>query len=530
MRMDLFGGTRRPGDTRTHQVHRRRWVAAAALATVLCGVSGGCRVDPQKEIALYREILDGPTTQPATYTHGEPLSLTTALLLANQHNEQLALAGEDYVQALIDKDRAAVSFFPTITLVPSYSIADDDGDSGGRRVSGGGTADPNELLNRSSLSTGDGRLDVPVNANYNVFRGFRDVANLRRAAADIDRFKALLLDLKATVMLDVASTYYQVLQSESTVRVLESSSQIQDARVTEMRARDRVGSARKLDVAQAEAQAANTRAQLAAAQADVRNGRTLLAFLISAPVDAAPLVDRLQIPAEPMDLPGSMERARGSRQDLVAARAAVRAAQQNVQGAIGQYYPSISVNFNYYLSRQSNPEDSLWNTLVSLNLPLFTAGRIHADVRTAMSQLRQAELNEQYLWRQIKQQATTAIENLQTSARRLVELRIAVDAAQQALDVAEGSYTAGTGIYLERLVAQDQLLNAQLQLASEEYNQKLQYLNLLRVIGELRRPPTEGPASQPSDRLLTTTRPSMTQPATLPATPAANTQPAGVER
>lgn len=488
---------------------------ACALALTF---AAGCAVDQQKEVDLYRQVLDGPGmtpgTAPVTYTAGEPLTLTAALQLANQHNEQLAISGEDYVQALVEKDRAAVGFYPTITLVPSYSIADDDGDSGGRRVSGGSTADPNELLSRSSLSTGDGRLDVPLNANMNVFRGFRDVANVRRARADIDRFRALLLDLKATVLLDVATTYYQVLRSEATVRVLESSSKIQDARVTEMRAKDRVGSGRKLDVAQAEAQAANTRAQLAAASADVRNGRVLLAFLTDAPVADAPLVDRLLVPEEPVDIESSMERAQAARQDLVAARAAVRAATQNVAAAWGQYYPSISVNFNYYLSRQSNPEDSLWNTLISLNLPIFTAGRIHADVRTTLSQLRQAELNEQYTRRQIQQQVSTAIENLQTSIRRLVELRIAVDAAQLALDVAQGNYNAGTGIYLERLVAQDQLLNAQLQLASEEYNQKLQYLNLLRVIGELRQPPAESTTTtQPSTRLLTHTQPAATQPA-----------------
>lgn len=480
-----------------------RLFSSRLLLTALVALASGCAVDRQKEIDLYRQVLDDPSSQAIEYASGEPLSLSAALMLANQHNEQLALAGEDYVQALIEKDRAAVNFFPTITLVPSYSIADESDDSGGRRVSGGGTADPNELLNRSSLSTGDGRLDVPVNANMNVFRGFRDVANLRRARADIERFKALLLDLKATVMLDVASTYYQVLRSEATVRVLESTSQLQDARVAEMRAKDRLGAARKLDVAQAEAQAANTRAQLVGARSDVRNARTLLSFLIAAPVGEAALQDRLEVPPEPIDLAASMERATARRQDLAAARAAVLAAGQNVKAAIGQYFPSISINYNYYLSRQSNPDDSLWNALISLNLPIFTAGRIHADVRTAMSQLRQAELNEQYIRRQILQQATQAIENLDASRRRLVELRIAVDSAQQALDVAEGNYAAGTGIYLERLVAQDQLLVAQLQFSNEQYNQKLQYLNLMRIIGELRKPPVESPVTQPTTRPTT---------------------------
>ncbi len=88
-----------------------------------------------------------------------------------------------------------------------------------------------------------------------------------------------------------------------------------------------------------------------------------------------------------------------------------------------------------------------------------------------------------------------------------MELRIAVDSAQQALDVAEGNYAAGTGIYLERLVAQDQLLVAQLQFSNEQYNQKLQYLNLMRIIGELRKPPTESPATQPATMPLATSRP-----------------------
>ena len=467
------------------------------LCLAIAGFVGGCAIDPNKEIALYRKVLDGPTTRPIAYTPGEPLSLTAALQLTNQNDERLAIAGEDYLQSLIDKDRVAASFYPTISLVPSYSKADSSTDTGAKRLIGGSTADVTELQNRTSLSSGNGKWDVPVNANWNAFRGFRDVANYRRAQSDIERFRALLLDLKATVMLDVAQTYYQVLRSEATVKVLENSSTLQDARVAEMRAKDKVGSARKLDVAQAEAQAANTRAQLAGARADVRNGRTLLVYLTSAQVADAPLVDRLAVPPDAIDIEATLQQAESNRQDVVAAEAATRSAAQAVQSAVGQYYPSVSLNFNYYLSRQSTPEDSLWNGLLSINLPLFTAGRIHADVRTANSQLRQAKLREQQARRRVEQQVRTAIENLQASNRRLAELHIAVEAAQQAVDVAEGNYHAGTGIYLERLVAQDQLLSAQLQSANESYALKLTYLNLLRETGALREAPAESPTTRP---------------------------------
>lgn len=465
----------------------RRSFCLSVLACLFFA-AGGCAVDENREIALYRAVLDGPAAPRVDYAPGEPLSLPNALLLANQHNERIALGGEDYVQALIEKARAASAFFPTISFVPSYSKSDAADDRGGRRLQGGGTADENELLGRSSLSSGDGNLDVPINLNANVFRGFRDVANLNRAKADVRRFRALLLDLQASVLLDVARAYYQVLRLERSVQVLESSATLQNARVDEMCTRDRLGAARKLDVAQIEAQAAATRASLIAARADARNARTLLAYLVGAPVADAPLVDQLDPAAADQPAEAFVQRAWHQRQDLAAAESAAQSAAQNVRRVVGEYYPSISLNLNYYLARDSSPEDSLWNGLISANLPLFTAGRIRSDVRTALSQLRQAKLQQQAVMRLIEQEVRTAHENFDAAASRRGELRWQVEAAQQALDVAEGEYQAGRATYLDRLIAQDRLLSAQLDLSSEEFNRKLNYLNLQRVTGDLRRP------------------------------------------
>lgn len=490
-----------------------------SVITIAIGTAG-CAVNDADEVALYRQVLDGDDASHIEYAAGEPLSLVDAMQLASQHHERLAIQGEEYVQVLVEKDRAASAFFPTISFVPSYSKADDDGDGGARRVTGGGVVDDNELRNRSGLSTGDGRLDAPVNLNVNVFRGFRDVANVRRAKADIEQFRALLLDLQAQVLLDVAQAYYAVLRAEQSARVLRESSQVQDERVRDVRARDQAGAARKLDVAQTEAQAADTRATLVVAEADVVNARALLAFLVAAPVSNAPLVDRLEPPAAVLPVEDLVAMAQSQRMDLQAAEANARAAAQVLQGAIGQYYPSVSINFNYYLSRESNPEDSMWNGLISANVPIFTAGFIKANVRAAASQLRQAKLQQQMLLRQIEQEVTQAHVNLMATTRRLAELRIAVEAAQQGMDVAQGEYTAGRGTYLDRLVAQDVLLSAQLQETAAQYNRKFAYLNLLRVQGGLTRPPKPdvlgaASATQPA---TTTTAPT-TAPSTRPLQP-----------
>jgi outer membrane protein len=498
---------------RSRKLHPRRRLRQLPCAVLLVlATVCGCAVDEKKEIAAYRSILDADAAN-LTFTPGEPLSLDTALLLANQHNEQIAISGENYLQALIEKDRTAASFLPSVALIPSFSFAD-DGDDRRNNQSGssiGDPSDPNDSFGGGSggsrnNSTGDSNLDVPVNLRMNLFNGFRDVANRRRAGSEIERQHSLMLDMQAVVLLDVARAYYQVLRAEQSVRVLENSVTLQNERVRDMRTRNRAGVARPLDVAQTEAQASATRASLISAQADVQNGRTVLAFLIGQEVGESPLIDDLSLPGQLPTLDASLSDARQSRQDLLAAQSAVEAARSEVDVAFGQYYPSVNLNFNYYLERQSDPEDSMYNGLISANLPIFTGGVIHQNVRHALSRLRQASLDESYTRRQVEQDVKLAYTNVAAAGDRRTELQISRDAAQEALRQAEGNYNAGRATNLERLIAQSQVLSAELDLATATYEQKLQYLNLQRVLGRIAEAIQANPTSEPATQPVASTR------------------------
>lgn len=466
---------------------QQRLGCVAILLTTICG----CAVDEKKEVATYRDVLDASVAS-VEFSPGEPLTLDAALRLANAHNERIAVGGEDYLQALIEKDRTAAAFLPSVSLIPSYSFADsgDDRRNGQSGSDIGDPSDPNDslgggLTGTRNTSTGTHNLDVPLNVRMNLFNGFRDIAARRRAGSEIERTRALMLDLQAVVLLDVARTYYQVLRSEESLRVLEDSVNVQNARVSDMRARNRAGVARPLDVAQTEAQASATRASMISARNDVRNGRTVLSFLIGQDVSASRLADDLALPERLPTLDESLADAEASRQDLLAARAAIDTAQQEVSLAVGQYYPSVNFNLNYYFERQSNPEDSLFNGLISANVPIFTGGVIHANVRAALSRLRQARLEESNARRQVEQDVHLAYSNFEAAGDRLAELQVSRDAAREALRQAEGNYNAGRATNLERLVAQNQVLSAELDLATASNDRKLSYLNLQRVLGRI---------------------------------------------
>jgi outer membrane protein TolC len=381
---------------------------------------------------------------------------------------------------------------PTISLAPEYRVEGDGNVSGG---GGNVIPDPDDPDDDDddnggfgSSGGGDGQesFEFGVNARYNAFNGYRDIANARRAARTAVQREALLRDVQQRVLLDVARVYYEVIRAEELVKVLENTVKLQDERVRNAQARQRAGFGRPLDVAQQAAQAAQTRVTLIDARDDVWNGRTTLAFLTNANVADCPLIDEYAVPPNVPTAGNWVEQAYTTRPDLAAARAATRAAAEGVQEAVGQYYPSVTLDLNYYFVRTgSRSDEGDWDSFLQANLPIFAGGSIHANVRTALSQLRQARSTESATKRQVEQDILLARRALSTSDARLAQLTIQRDAAEESLRRARLEYDAGTATNLDVLTAQDALLSAELQTTSERFTRKLDYLNLLRASGRL---------------------------------------------
>jgi outer membrane protein TolC len=440
----------------------------AAIWILVGAAIGGCAVDQNKEVQQYRQVVDlkGATTQPATpspWPAGKTLTLRDAMYLANQQTERLSIEGENYLQSLIGRQRAVALFLPSADLTGTSTLAES-----------AGAANPTHTT------------DAFLSGRINLFNGFRDVAQLRAANLTIGQRRFLLLDLQESLLADVVRGYYQVLLSEAQIQVLQSSVGVQEARVRDVTQRQQAGLARTLDVAQTQAQLSATKVSLINAQNSLRNARQALVLLTNAQVADAPLVEIGVLPPQAGDLTDLQQRALQQRYDVLAARQARDAARQQVQASVGQYYPSAALNLNYFLYRESVPADRSWDSVLELNLPVFSAGKIEADVRNSWSQFRQASLTESLLRRQVLQSVDQAYTNYNDSIRRLAELEVQVTAARMATEQADASYQAGLATNLERITAQDQYLTAQIAQTNERYNQYVFATDLLRSVGGVR--------------------------------------------
>jgi outer membrane protein TolC len=356
--------------------------------------------------------------------------------------------------------------------------------------------------------------DASIPGQWNLFNGFRDYYNMKAADQTIEQQKQLIFDAEQTVLLDVAQTYFTVLTSEQSVDVLSNSLIAQEANVKTLQEQFRVGTARPLDVAQAESQASQTRVSLLQSQADVKNGRAMLVYLVDAPILNNPLRDDFVAPTAVGPQQRWIADAEAGRQDLLAAAAAVRAARYNVEVAFGQYYPSVGFNLGYELYDRPFQPGTMWNTLLDLNVPIFTGGLIEAQVRQAWSQYRAAALTQEQLQRQIDQNVHIAYVNLDLAHAELTELETQVVAARDEYYLALMLYKNGGGTYLNVQQAQATLLTAQLELTTEQFAQKTAYFNLLRTAGMLSYASLQS-TTRPSEKEL---RELATQPVTEPST------------
>jgi outer membrane protein len=465
-------------------------IAGRAAVGMICLLAAGCAINQKKEIDTYRQVIDGDKPATVQIAPDRILTLTDALQVSIQNEEQLSIQGENYLQALLAKDKAFAAFLPTVSLSAGWTYQSQGG-----------------VLPAHSSQT-----SATIPGQWNLFNGFRDYYTVKAADQSIEQQKQLVFDLEQTVLLDVAQAYYQVLTSEQSVDVLNNSLKAQEANVRTLEEQFKVGAARRLDVAQAESEASATRVTLLQSQADVRTGRAMLAFLVDAPIMNNPLRDDFEPPANVDPLNHWTTIAEAGRQDLAAADAAVRAAWYNVKVAFGQYYPTVALNTGYGIYDPPFQPGTFWNTILSFNVPIFTGGLIHAEVRQAWSQYRIAALTQSQLKRQIDQNVQIAYVDVGLAHDELAELQTQVLAARDEFYLAQMLYNNGGGTYLNVLQAQATLLSTQLQLTTEQFASKTAYFNLLRTAGKLSYASVTS-ATRPSEESI---RQLATQPVTQP--------------
>jgi outer membrane protein TolC len=128
------------------------------------------------------------------------------------------------------------------------------------------------------------------------------------------------------------------------------------------------------------------------------------------------------------------------------------------------FYPSIILAPAYGFESNSlgslfSAPSLLWSLGVSVAQPIFTAGRLRANVDFAQAGYQASVANYRRVVLTAMQEAEDGITGMAALDRATTQARVAIASARQVLDIATSRYEGGVANYLEVITAQQGLLS-----------------------------------------------------------------------
>jgi multidrug efflux system outer membrane protein len=338
---------------------------------------------------------------------------------------------------------------------------------------------------------------------YNFFTTTADAAfqldlfgKLRRAT-EASRAELLATeDARQTVILtlvsDVASDYFELLQLDLELEITHETVQTQQDSVKLTSLRVEHGVATKLDVLQAQQTLDTANSQIPDIERQIAQEENAISILLGnypqAITRGHPLVEQALPPDVPAGMPSSLlER----RPDIREAEQILVAANAEIGVAKAEFFPQISLTgsgggsfgrssaFSSLMSSQIG----IWSYGANVSQPIFTGGALRGNLKAAESQHQQALI----AYRQAIQRAFGDVSDALIGYQKLHEVRVqqerSVADLRESVRLSNLQYTGGTATYLEVLDGQRALFAAELTLAEARGNEYQSLVQLYRSLG-----------------------------------------------
>jgi outer membrane protein, multidrug efflux system len=342
--------------------------------------------------------------------------------------------------------------------------------------------------NTGGLAKTQNDLQLPLTMSYEVDAWGRIRRQVQAATANEQASAADLQFVRLTVAASVATDYFAVREADAETKIV-SDTQIELERGFKVTSDQfRRGIISELAVKQSQAILDQARAQLEALYLRRAQSEHAIAVLCGVPAEGfhIQVQDALQnLPSVPPGLPAAMLQ---RRPDILAAERLAAAASAQIGVAKAAYYPSftLSAAAGY---ESVNPASILnWqNTIASLigsaTAPIFTGGRLRANVDQATAAYREAVANYEKSVLVGYGDVEDQLAAIHYLARQADAENSVVSSATRAEEIASNRYKAGLVSYLDVVFAQQTLLQNEQVLTQLKGQQAVATVSLIRALG-----------------------------------------------
>ena len=326
-----------------------------------------------------------------------------------------------------------------------------------------------------------------VSASQPIFNGFRTLNGVRVAEATVRAGRETLRNVEQSVLLESATAYVDVVRDQSIVKLRENNVEVLTRELKATQDRFSVGEVTRTDVAQAQARRAAAISALDLARANLKVSRANFERSIGYPPGA---LSEQRPPARllPKSQSEAIDITLKENPAIVAALYTEQAARYTVDVTWGELLPSVRVDATYSHRYDSSLSvDEVESTTVTgrLDVPFYEAGDVRARVRQAkhthVSRLQQIEQART----EAKAATISAWSNL-VAARAAIEAdQVQVSSTATALAGVREEERVGQRTLLDVLNAEQEALNAQVQLVTDKRNLVVASYAVLSAVGRL---------------------------------------------
>ncbi len=446
----------------------RALVSCFALALAGCTVGPNYHRPPVNTPEAFRNQTPDTTAASIgdekwwTVFHDEELQKLIRAALAQNYDARIAAARILQAQAQAGITRA--DQFPAVSASAGYSA---------QKI-------PGFAFNVFQLQ---GLFSWDINF-WGKYRRATEAARANLVATEWGRRQVL-----STVVSNVAMAYFQLRELDSELEIAQRTlaSRKESLQLTETLAN--AGAVSLLDVRQAEQLVETAAETIPDVDRQIAQQEDLISILMGENPHDIPrglALTEQPLPATiPAGLPSRLlERRpdiRESEQQLIAANAQIGVAR-------AAFFPDLPLTEalgveSGPLSKLFTSGSSAWNFAVPITQPIFTAGKLRANLRLAEAEHEQSLL----AYQQTIQQAFRQVSDGLIAYRKYREFRehqeLLTTAAHSAADLSDMRYKGGAASYLEVLTNQTNFFAAELNLARARLNERLSLVQIYNALG-----------------------------------------------
>lgn len=398
-------------------------------------------------------------------TKKNTLTLQDCYALALLYNEKLKITEEEYIQSILEKDKAYSLVLPTLKLklqhfrqesVPSF---------------GGSSFSPKK------------RTEYWMTFSQPIFSGLKDIYLLQAAKMNILSKEYSLKYGKIEIFLLVVSTFYEILKLQQQIKILENFLKARQERLQQMRERQKLGLVRETEVLLIETQIQESNTILIQSRNNLEILKSRMNNITGIDINNKTLLDTYK--QENIDtLENLIKIAEKNRDDLKSQEKKILALKEQLKAIKGEYLPTITLTNNTYFKRSGALKEIDWDVVIFAELPIFEGFLTKTKIKEGESKIKQAQYVYDMLKKTIKEEVEAFYYEIKSNEAVIAQLEKQVEFAERNYELLKEEYAKNIATNLELLFADISLQDAKMKLEIEKLNRKALQLKLEAVTGK----------------------------------------------